>query len=54
MFGFVAFARQAFINYYFLVFGALCCATALAHSENEMEGKRKSELLTPPEAATAR
>jgi hypothetical protein len=54
MFGFVAFARQAFINYYFLVFGALCCATALAHSESEMEGKRKSELLTPPEAATAR
>jgi uncharacterized membrane protein len=37
MFGFIAFARQAFINYYFLIFGALCCATALANSESEEE-----------------
>ncbi len=47
MFGFIAFARQAFINYYFLIFGALCCATALANSEVESEG----ESLKSAEAA---
>jgi hypothetical protein len=49
MFGFIAFARQAFINYYFLIFGALCCATALANGEDE-----ESEPLKSAEAAAAR
>lgn len=49
MFGFIAFARQAFINYYFLIFGVLCCATALANSETD-----ETEPLTAPAAAAAR
>jgi hypothetical protein len=52
MFGFIAFARQAFINYYFLIFGALCCATALGNSESKDEAE--PEPLKSAEATTAR
>jgi uncharacterized membrane protein len=35
---FVAFAKQAFCNYYFLVLGCLCCALAVLAPDKERDG----------------
>ena len=39
-FGFFAFSKQAFCNYYYFVLGALCCAVAALDGVGERDGRR--------------
>ncbi len=48
MLPFIAFNKQAFLNYYFLVLGALCCAIA-ASGHPAPDTSRRSGISAPPQ-----